>query len=238
MEQPASPSEAKSTLAIVALVLGIVGVCFFPLGLIAAVLGIVALVRLPSGHSAKGFAVASIALPVISVPITGILAAIAIPNFIRFQERSKQAECKSNLKALYVAERSYFAEHDHYTEDFSELGWVPERGNRYAYSLSPHGEALERGGGAAAPQHYSRIGADLGRFPKLEHVLARLPKAAAGDVPVGEAGQCPRCSFAAVCAGEPTNALDTWSISTDERAAGPETIPGGAPYHDSEPGRF
>ena len=36
----------------------------------------------------------------IVVAIIGILAAIAVPNFIRFQARSKQAEAKANLKAL------------------------------------------------------------------------------------------------------------------------------------------
>jgi len=47
----------------------------------------------------------------IVVAIIGILAAIAIPNFIRFQLRSKAAEGKLNLKTLYLAENGYFAEY-------------------------------------------------------------------------------------------------------------------------------
>ena len=50
----------------------------------------------------------------IVVAIIGILAAIAIPNFVKFQCRSKQSEAKGNLKAIYVAEESYRAERDHY----------------------------------------------------------------------------------------------------------------------------
>ena len=46
----------------------------------------------------------------IVVAIIGILAAIAIPNFIRFQLRSKTSEGKSNLAAIRTAQEGYFSE--------------------------------------------------------------------------------------------------------------------------------
>src|SRR5258706_11511853 len=46
----------------------------------------------------------------IVVAIIGILAAIAIPNFIKFQLRSKAGEAKVNLAGIRTAEESYFAE--------------------------------------------------------------------------------------------------------------------------------
>lgn len=72
----------------------------------------------------------------IVVAIIGILAAIAIPNFAKFQARSKQSEAKSNLKALYTAERSYFQEKDNYSSCIRKIGFAPERGNRYAYKVN------------------------------------------------------------------------------------------------------
>ena len=60
---------------------------------------------------AKGFTLIEL---MIVVAIIGILAAIAIPNFVKFQCRSKQSEAKGNLKALYVAQESYRAEFDTY----------------------------------------------------------------------------------------------------------------------------
>jgi type IV pilus assembly protein PilA len=50
----------------------------------------------------------------IVVAIIGILAAIAIPNFLRFQLKAKSSEGKTNLAAIRTAEESYFAEYGAY----------------------------------------------------------------------------------------------------------------------------
>lgn len=93
-----------STLAIVALVLTFV--CM-PVGLI---LGIIALVQINNSNgelTGKGLAIASIVLSVISVMITGVLMAVAIPNFIRYQLRAKTSEAKAMLGAIRQAQMSY-----------------------------------------------------------------------------------------------------------------------------------
>ncbi len=46
----------------------------------------------------------------IVVAIIGILSAIAIPNFIRFQLRSRAGEGKLNIAGMRTAEEAYFAE--------------------------------------------------------------------------------------------------------------------------------
>jgi len=69
----------------------------------------------------------------IVVAIIGILAALAIPNFIKFQARSKQSEAKQSLKGYFMAQRHQFSETDSFTSDMGAIGFVPERGNRYAY---------------------------------------------------------------------------------------------------------
>jgi len=101
-------------------------------------------------HSRKGgFTLIEL---MIVVAIIGILAAIAIPNFIRFQLRAKSSEGKTNLAAIRTAEESYFAEFGTYVAatlspailnvppstkqqfvntdgvgaGFDQLGWAPE----------------------------------------------------------------------------------------------------------------
>src|SRR6266849_8454536 len=84
----------------------------------------------------------------IVVAIIGILAALAIPNFIRFQARSKQGEAKSNLKSMFTAERSFYQEKDRYSNQVDEIGFAPERGNRYIYRLGDCAKTEDRSAAA------------------------------------------------------------------------------------------
>jgi type IV pilus assembly protein PilA len=75
----------------------------------------------------------------IVVAIIGILAAIAIPNFLRFQARARQSEAKANLKAIFTSCKSVYAERSDLGAGF--CGWQPEKGNRYTY-FAPDGTKL------------------------------------------------------------------------------------------------
>jgi type IV pilin PilA/uncharacterized protein DUF4190 len=238
--QPAGAPQGTSGVAIAALILGILGICLvIPFGLVSIILGIVALGQISKqpGLGGKGMAIFGIVAPLASLPIIGIMAAIAIPNFIKFQARSKQAECKANLAALYIAQKSHFAEKDTYSPNIEEIGFSPERGNRYAYFLFDVGEVLERS--AASDGDASGavgVGVDTFRYPQMRPVAAGDLPALAGDVKPGIHGQCPeKCSFVAACAGNIDNdeALDVWSISSEART-GPrgETIAAGTPFND------
>ncbi|MHB8877146.1 MAG: fimbrial protein [Myxococcaceae bacterium] len=176
-----------------------------------------------------------IVLAVFAVPcVVGILAAIAIPNFIRFQERSKQNECKSNLRSLYTAERAYFQEKEAFTEQVSLAGFSPQRGNRYAYFASASGPTHLPG--ALATEESTGVEVDLERFPSLAVERGDLPALFAGGVGLGISGQCPDCQFTAACAGKirSSGAIDIWSVSTEARE-GPngETIPAGTPFNET-----
>lgn len=247
------PAKKTSTLAIVGLVLCLVGfvmVCIPLVGPCLAillwtagfVLGIVALVQVNKDPSlgGMGLAIAAIAIPptlVIAVAVIGSLSALAIPSFIKFQAHSKQSECNSNLKALYTAERSFFQSEDQYSPKLEEIGFSPERGNRYAYFLDTRGELQDRSSlRLGASPNATGVGVDTYKYTAARSIsVTDLPRLA-GGVSVGLNGQCPYCSFVVACAGNVDNeesVLDVWSISTADRE-GPNgtSIPAGVPYND------
>ena len=82
--------------------------------------------------SKKGFTLIEL---MIVVAIIGILAAIAIPNFMKFQAKSKQSEAKGNLKGIATAQKAYFAERNSYSSLMKRIGFQPEGNNRYDYRL-------------------------------------------------------------------------------------------------------
>jgi len=86
----------------------------------------------------------------IAVGIVGILAAIAIPNFAKFQARSKQSEARVNLKAMLTAQKGFVAERDRFSTLVSEIGFAPERNNRYAYFTGQGGTQEDRTGSESA----------------------------------------------------------------------------------------
>jgi type IV pilus assembly protein PilA len=78
----------------------------------------------------KGFTLIEL---MIVVAIIGILAAIAIPNFLRYQAKSRQSEAKTNLSAIFVSQTAFFGEQGRYS-GFNEIGYtLAGNTNRYWY---------------------------------------------------------------------------------------------------------
>ncbi len=67
------------------------------------------------------------------VAIIGILSAVAIPNFKRYQAKTKTSEAKLQLSAIYSALTSLQSDYDAFATCLEDAGYIaPSSGNYYA----------------------------------------------------------------------------------------------------------
>ena len=86
----------------------------------------------------------------IVVAIIGILAAIAIPNFMQYQAKSKQSEAKTNLGGIYTSEVAYFGENNAFSNSFTAIGFQVASTGTQRYTFTLGGTALTSANAVAA----------------------------------------------------------------------------------------
>ena len=145
------------------------------------------------------------------VGIIGALAAIAIPNFQRYQMRTRSTETLTHLKGIATAQDTYFAERGTYVSvttpvpafvpgtqrvtwpsgtNFHVIGWAPEGGVVFQYAV----QADNPGGGPGLTRFTAETTSDLDRDGTQAYYALVRPVPGAGS---GLAGALPGTS----CAG-------------------------------------
>ena len=71
----------------------------------------------------------------IVVVIIGILAALAYPNLEKYLKRARQTEAKTNLSAIYTAQKIYFSLHQSYADDIKKLDLSLVQGDPYTFTM-------------------------------------------------------------------------------------------------------
>ena len=84
-------------------------------------------------EKSKGFSLVEL---MVVVAIIGILAAIAIPNYQRFQRKAQQAEAKGLMSGVYSAEVTFATEHGFATPNIDQAGFSPDGLVQYRVGFS------------------------------------------------------------------------------------------------------
>ncbi len=129
------------------------------------------------------------------IAIVGILASIAIPQYQRFQMRSKSVEAKSNLAAIRSAQSAHFSEFGVYvaaeptpalipgslpvvfapvTSGFAELGFQPSGRVLFSYAIATSAD----GSGYTA-----EAAGDLDEDAATQYWAVPMPQASGALVP-------------------------------------------------------
>jgi prepilin-type N-terminal cleavage/methylation domain-containing protein len=166
----------------------------------------------------------------IVVAIIGILAAIAIPNFVRFQARARQSEVSTNLKSLFTGLRTQQRKP---APAIRATGFSPERGNRYSYHLDNGCTSAENRSGIDTIESNADtcIGADQFKFSSFPQFFVVRPLTGptwnvhatqnAMGSNAGIYGSAENWDFLAYGAGDVDNTLgadsaDSWMIASSD----------------------
>jgi type II secretory pathway pseudopilin PulG len=113
-QQVRPPQKQRTGMAVASLILGIVGLpCggFLGLGALAAlILGIVALVKAknePALYGGSGMAIGGIVTSVLSLLVIPIIAAIAIPSFLRARVSANESMAIGDIRTVISAQATY-----------------------------------------------------------------------------------------------------------------------------------
>ncbi len=151
------PIPAKTGLAIASMVVGIVSMVSCGLlgvgSLTGLILGIVALSKAsksPGEYGGQGFAIAGVALSVVSLFFVGIVLSIAIPNLYASIRAANEGSAIRNMKAVVAAESTYESNAGRYgtLQELSAAGLIESKlatgfKNSYVFEVRTDGKGYE-----------------------------------------------------------------------------------------------
>lgn len=172
--------------------------------------------------SQSGFSLVEL---MVVVGIIGLLAAIAVPQFSKFQARARQAEAKTMLSAIFTAEKAFNAEWNAYVHSMTVAG-VAMTGNKLRYDGQVSAVAAVCAGYPAAAPAAAAVVTVIAATTasgggSLDPLVTATPTA------VTAPAVCTATTFTASVVGDPKNVpvtpfnTDQWTINETKAITNP-----------------
>jgi type IV pilus assembly protein PilA len=174
------------------------------------------------------------------VAIIGLLAAVAIPQFSKFQNRAKQAEAQSTLTSIYTAETAFFAQYSAFYGGIITVGYAPTGHLRYNAGFTGYGTNLPSGvspstfnyaagstqGGVSDPPNTAMACTQpcgIGTQSANAYICCQLPEMLANGTELGASEKDPTASPSAFTAGASSilsttqgGLADQWTVDNNK----------------------
>ncbi len=164
----------------------------------------------------------------IVVAIIGILAAVAIPNYQKFQAKARQSEAKVILGSAFTAEKSFQGENNQFTACIVKIGVGPDSPTTNYYSgglpSSPGGNTLQYSGvGSSSPVSctddstgtYFYAGKNAGASASCQSAGFTRTTCLQGGT-VNNTTSSFKISAGGYISGTSGNSVDVWTIDQDK----------------------
>ncbi|MGZ3726031.1 MAG: type IV pilin protein [Pseudobdellovibrio sp.] len=167
----------------------------------------------------KGFSMIEL---MVVVAIIGVLAAIGIPQYSKFQAKARQSEAKLSLAALFTAEESFRQEWNQFSVTLNNIGFSVQGSRlRYLTGFASGAGCTNYSTTNGAPTEVTTNASTWSDGANVNTNSATWTSGIAGMYPTGAGTTCTNTTFIGAAYGSPASSVagltatngDTWTVN-------------------------